>query len=208
MAKLGYTWYAKDWRSNMDVSELTLQEKGFYRELIDECFLKNTSKIQLNERTFCRLHGINSRTFTKVLQKLHDSFLIVIENFDETIISIPSTTKRLGVIEKAVKGGKSSVKNSVKKIAKSKEKEKEKEKVEYTIPSFTDFKKHSDSKGLDVNYTKLKLKYDSWVENNWKDGNGNKIVNWKSKLTNTLNYLLNEKQKPDNNTPKKMTRTW
>jgi septum formation topological specificity factor MinE len=125
MSKLGYTWYAKDWRSNMNVSDLTLQEKGFYRELIDECFIRNSSKIQLNERTFCRLHGINSRTFTKVLQKLHESLLIVIENYDDVTISIPSTIKRLGVIEQASSGGKAKAISSEKKSAKLKEKEKE-----------------------------------------------------------------------------------
>lgn len=35
----------------------------------------------------------------------------------------------------------------------------------------------------------LKAKYDSWVENGWKDGNGNKIKNWKTKLKNTLPFL-------------------
>ena len=122
MSKLGYTWYAKDWRSNMDVSELSLQEKGFYRELIDECFLKNSSQIQINERTFCRLHGINSRTFGKVLQKLCESSLIVIENFEDCIISIPSTSKRLGVIEASFNGGKTGSRLGVKNVTKSKEK--------------------------------------------------------------------------------------
>jgi hypothetical protein len=35
----------------------------------------------------------------------------------------------------------------------------------------------------------LKAKYESWIENKWKDGNGNKITNWKSKLKNTIPYL-------------------
>ena len=32
-------------------------------------------------------------------------------------------------------------------------------------------------------------KYQFWFENKWKDGNGKKIVNWKTKLRNTLPYL-------------------
>ncbi len=84
----------------------------------------------------------------------------------------------------------------------------EKKRKENSIPSFEDFKSHSDSKDLDVNQTKLKLKYDSWVENGWKDGNGNDIVGWKAKLTNTLPYLLNEKPMAINNQPKAMKRTW
>lgn len=112
----------------MDVSELTLQEKGFYRELIDECFLKSSSKIELNERTFCRLHGINSRTFTKVLRKLHESSLIVLENIEGTIISVPSTSKRLGVVEQSSNGGKAKALSIEKKSAKEKEKSNTKEK--------------------------------------------------------------------------------
>ena len=32
-------------------------------------------------------------------------------------------------------------------------------------------------------------KYDTWVENNWRDGKQQKIKNWKTKLANTLPYL-------------------
>ena len=35
----------------------------------------------------------------------------------------------------------------------------------------------------------LKAKYDSWIENDWKDGNDNKIKNWKTKLKNTLPFI-------------------
>ena len=35
----------------------------------------------------------------------------------------------------------------------------------------------------------LKLKYDSWILNGWKNGNGKKIVNWQSTLLNTLPYI-------------------
>ena len=35
----------------------------------------------------------------------------------------------------------------------------------------------------------MKLKYEAWVINDWKDGNGNPIKNWKVKLLNTIPYL-------------------
>jgi len=35
----------------------------------------------------------------------------------------------------------------------------------------------------------VKAKYESWKDAGWKDGNGKKIVNWKSKLKNTITYL-------------------
>jgi hypothetical protein len=36
----------------------------------------------------------------------------------------------------------------------------------------------------------VELKYDSWVLNNWKDGNDSKIKNWKSKINNTIPHLI------------------
>lgn len=115
MAKLGYTFYPKDWRSSMNVSQLTLQEKGFYRELIDECFIQSSSKIKINCKTFTRINQLNVRSFTRLLEKLHESLLIVCPNFDKTLseveILIPSVSNRLGVIESASNGGKTKALN-------------------------------------------------------------------------------------------------
>lgn len=35
----------------------------------------------------------------------------------------------------------------------------------------------------------VKAKYEAWKDAGWKDGNGKKIANWKSKLKNTIPYL-------------------
>ncbi len=35
----------------------------------------------------------------------------------------------------------------------------------------------------------IESKYETWVSDGWKDGNGKKIVNWKLKIKNTLPYL-------------------
>jgi len=67
--------------------------------------------------------------------------------------------------------------------------EKEKEKVEYTIPEFEDFKAYALTKKPKVSLSHLRLKYDSWIENGWKNGNGKQIKNWKSSLLNTLQYI-------------------
>lgn len=40
----------------------------------------------------------------------------------------------------------------------------------------------------------IKAKYDSWLDNGWKDGNDKPIIQWKTKIRNTLPYL-----KPTNN---------
>lgn len=35
----------------------------------------------------------------------------------------------------------------------------------------------------------VQTKYETWVEQGWKDGNGKKIINWKTKLKSTIPYL-------------------
>lgn len=46
---------------------------------------------------------------------------------------------------------------------------------------------------LDIDYEKLKEtiaeKYNTWVSNGWKDGNGKEITDWRQKIKNTLPYL-------------------
>jgi hypothetical protein len=73
-----------------------------------------------------------------------------------------------------------------------KEEEKKKKRKESVIPSFLDFYEYA--KTLDGFHEQLekpiKTKYDSWVANDWKDGKDNKITNWKSKLINTMPYIV------------------
>jgi hypothetical protein len=63
------------------------------------------------------------------------------------------------------------------------------EKKEIYIPEFSEFLAYAVSQVPNVIQQEVKLKYDSWVVNGWKDGNDKKIVNWKSKLNNTLPFL-------------------
>jgi len=62
-------------------------------------------------------------------------------------------------------------------------------KKKINIPAFEEFKKYALENQPLINIESLKLKYDSWVVNNWKNGNGKKILNWKSTLLNTIPYI-------------------
>ena len=64
-----------------------------------------------------------------------------------------------------------------------------KEKKEIYIPEYSEFLQYSLKQLPNINQENLKLKYESWKVNEWKDGNDKQIVNWKSKLTNTLPYI-------------------
>ena len=79
------------------------------------------------------------------------------------------------------------------------EKGKEKEKVQY-VPEFEDFKNYALSKKTTIDIDHLKLKYDSWVENGWKNGNHKKIKNWKSALLNTIPHLKEKSSAKKENT--------
>jgi len=89
-----------------------------------------------------------------------------------------------------------SVPPSTEEEVKVKEKEEvKKESKKTSIPEFSEFKLYALENQPQTNILKLELKYKSWVESGWIDGNGKKIVNWKSKLLNTLPYLFDEKNK-------------
>ena len=64
------------------------------------------------------------------------------------------------------------------------------------IPTFDDFMNYALSKKGNLNFSHdaLRLKYESWKVNNWKDGFNKPIKNWKTKLLNSLPYLKERKQ--------------
>ena len=68
-------------------------------------------------------------------------------------------------------------------------------------PSFESFLNHAREKAKDKNIIldeeKVRTKFDSWLENDWCDLKGNKILNWKVKITSNLTYWQGKK-KPDN----------
>ena len=57
------------------------------------------------------------------------------------------------------------------------------------IPEFTEFLQFAIEQISNINKDEVKLKYESWKVNNWKDGNNKQIKNWKTKLLNTLPYI-------------------
>jgi hypothetical protein len=76
------------------------------------------------------------------------------------------------------------------KAKKSKEEEEKEKEINITYEEFLNYAKTIDIYKPTLDYA-IKSKYLSWVENNWIDGNGKKIINWKSTLRNTMPYLRN-----------------
>jgi len=67
--------------------------------------------------------------------------------------------------------------------------------IEKEIPTYEEFLIHALSKKPNVSKDHVRSKYDSWVENDWKDGNDKKIKNWKSKLTTRFHIYQKQKKK-------------
>ncbi len=92
-------------------------------------------------------------------------------------------------IKRPLKSG--STKSQPLREEKRREEKKRKENTKDVIPLFKDFMSYAKSKDKDYELKKenIKLKYESWVENGWKDGFNKPIKNWKSKLLNNLQFI-------------------
>ena len=66
---------------------------------------------------------------------------------------------------------------------------KQETKEQIYIPEFTEFLQFAIEQISNIDKDEVKLKYESWRVNNWKDGNNKQIKNWKTKLLNTLPYI-------------------
>ena len=74
-------------------------------------------------------------------------------------------------------------------IKERKRKEKKEIKEKENIPAREDFISYGIGlTSKDYEFT-LGAKYDAWVQAGWKDGNGKKVDNWKTKLQNTIPFL-------------------
>lgn len=58
-----------------------------------------------------------------------------------------------------------------------------------SLPSKEEFVTYALEKKSSLDVESVGMKYDSWVENGWKNGNDKPIKNWKSSLNNTIPYL-------------------
>ncbi len=169
MSKLGYTWYPKDWGNSDAVFELTLSERGLYRELIDSAML-NDNRTKFNVNLWARKFNSTPDEICDISDRLAKLELIEFRYFENQSeeegygrdwIFIPSCEPRLNLVRGGRKGGKNKpnpkpiVKPTLKPTLKQKkEKRKEIESKEENIAerklcfrqSLTDFNKSNPSK--------------------------------------------------------------
>jgi hypothetical protein len=109
MAKLGYTWYPKDWGNSESVFEMTLSERGLYRELIDLAMLNN-NETEIKHDVWSRKYAISVDELKLILDKLVALNVIKINGAH---LFIPSCETRLNLSRggKASKPTETSLKN-------------------------------------------------------------------------------------------------
>jgi len=185
MAKLGYTWYPKDWGNSDSVFELTLIERGLYRELIDMAML-NDNKTILSLKLWARKFGSSEDEITGILITLENLKLIEIKG---DILFIPSCESRLNLVRGGSNGGKKSKptpKPDSKPISKPTPKQRE-TKRENKIES----KYFRDSELFDK--VKFKEAFPEWVRDKlahyydsalqWSDEKDGKFKDWKRAIS-------------------------
>jgi hypothetical protein len=96
---------------------------------------------------------------------------------------------------------------SERKAKKSKEEEEKEKEINITYDEFLNYAKSIDIYKPTLDYS-IKSKYLSWVENKWIDGNGKKIINWKTTLRNTMPYLKNFTMPIEETENERKTREW
>lgn len=168
MAKLGYTWYPKDWGNSEKVFELTLIERGLYRELIDMAMM-NDNKTEVNVKTWSRKFGSNEDEIEGILITLKNLKLIEIK---KDILFVPSCESRLNLVRGGSKGGKNSkpiVKPNIKPFESLEEKNNKpitnQTKIEIEIENKEENKKEIETKNNnDLIFSQLIIS-ESWLEN-------------------------------------------
>lgn len=102
MAKLGYTWYPKDWGNSENVFDLNLSERGLYREFIDLAML-NDNKIEIKKSFWARKFCASLEDIDSILDKLISLNLVVI---NDIFLFVPSCENRLNLVRGGRLGGK------------------------------------------------------------------------------------------------------
>ena len=179
---------------NGDISMENYENKGLFADICAWYWFKDCSVTKaMLEKKFSN---------ARLLQLLYDSEIIKVIN--ETI-QIEFLDEQFDILSNRVKarqlagskGGKRKASNAKAKLKQNssyKDKYNNKDNNKYNnkyknIPPYTEFKEYAVSNKPKVDRDALKLKYESWVVNGWKDGNNNEIKNWKTKLLNTLPHL-------------------
>ncbi len=192
--ELPYFRFAVNEWLNDDISLEDYHIKGLFADICAYYWFKDCSITQaMLYKRFNNAEAMIKQLLNNgIIKTKNGSDFIEIKFLNEQYDLLSESRKRRQ--DAGSKGGKQRSSNAKAKLKQSssyKDKDKENDKDKY-IPDFDEFKKYALENNPSIDVQALELKYKAWVENKWKDGNGKKIINWKSKLLNTIPYLKSE----------------
>ena len=202
MAKLGYTWYPKDWGNSEKVFELTLLERGLYRELIDMAMLNDNNTV-INEKIWARKFGSSLSEIESILLTLEGLNLI---ELTDCKLFIPSCEPRLNLMRGGSKGGKNKptpkpiVKPIVKPTPKPTPKQKKRKEIEKKEKEYRSFSHLYLSKS---DFDKLLTEYSKFEIDSILDDIENYKLNTNYTSLNLTARKWLKKQYPKNSTDSK-----
>lgn len=203
-------FYVGDWLKAPDIQCLDYETKGIWFEML--CYMWESNErgyLKYNDEQLARLLRLPEVLLKQKLKQLLDFAIYSIRESDGAIYSrrmvkdqeIREMRKKAGSL-----GGKQTFARAKAraKVQQNTEDEYEVEdEVEYEVkkkkvmPEFYEFLEYAKTIKIYQHSMEFQLeaKYNSWVSNGWKDGNGNKIIVWKTKLQNAMVYFKKDDKK-------------
>ena len=183
-----------------DITLCSSEAQGVFINLCCYYWIKDCSISLANaEQRFNFAQQAFKQLLSKNIFSVDEQGMINIKFLDEQMIKFSDISIKRS--EAASKRGKAKAKQKQSKskaIAHIEDKIREDKIREIYIPTFDEFKNYALENFPEIDILKLELKYKAWVENGWKDGNNKKIVNWKTKILNTIPFLKNDTNSGNN----------
>lgn len=161
----------------------------------NQIFTCERGQTLMSVETWANRWKVNKSKAYRFLQMLEADGMIEIKNETVTtrltICNYDSYQDTRNADETEMKRKRNADETETKTTKERKEDKEDKEIKNTDIPAREDFVEYGlslvgNNKGYEFT---LNAKFDSWVENKWRDGKGQKIKNWKTKLANTIPFL-------------------
>ncbi len=173
-----FLFYPNDWLGG--TMGMTFEEKGAYMDLL---------MMQFNRGHMTK--DMIGQTVGQLWDTIEDKFSVDPNGlyFNERLEDEQNKRKNFTESRRNNKSGKNQHTSKEKKVGHMTSHMEDVNEDVNTIPNKEDYIKYAVGKKPNVDRSSVGFKYDSWVENGWKDGNDKPVKNWKTKLLNTLPHL-------------------
>ena len=186
----------RDWTQSEIINLISEKAEVFFTRLIMKaddfgCFYGN---IKLIRAALYPLRNIPDKDIEKSISECSKAGLIIIYSDNKKdFIKINNFGQRLRIMKsKFPQPNDSNLRTDGSEVppeTKRNEDETKMKRIPPTLIEFLDYCKEIKEYDFQLYEFSLKTKYQSWIERGWKDGNGNEIIIWKTKIRSVMPYL-------------------